>query len=302
MKLADLARGKWSGILKSVGVPDKFLGGKHGPCPFCEGTDRFRFDNKDGKGTFFCNQCGSGDGIEFVKRYNSWDFKTAAREIERVLGHVNAEAPKREMSDQQRVDMLNRLWNGSVPLTGDDMASSYLAGRDALPGLLPECLRFHPHCPVPNGGGFLPAMLAVVLDATGKAANIHRTFLGEHGKADIENPRALMPGALPPGAAVRLYPATGERLGVAEGIETAIRAAKRFRVPVWAALNSGGLEKWLPPAGIGEVLIFGDNDHAFGGQAVAYSLAHKLTVRSRVKAEVHIPTTPGMDWGDVDAA
>ena len=94
----------------------------------------------------------------------------------------------------------------------------------------------------------------------------------------------------------------GERLGVAEGIETAIRAAKRFQVPVWAALNAGMLEKWLPPAGIGEVLIFGDNDHGYGGQASAYALGHTLVTRKRMKAQVLIPTTPGMDWGDIDAA
>jgi putative DNA primase/helicase len=302
MKTPELVRGKWTGTLKLLGIPDSFLTGKHGPCPMCGGSDRFRYDNKDGRGTFYCSQCGAGDGFKLIMQYFNWDFKTAAREIEQKIGHVAAEPPKREMDENQRVDMLNRLWTGASPLTGDDMASRYLAGRDAVPGRAPDCLRFHERCPVPGDGGFLPAMLAVVAGPDGNPTNIHRTFLGSQGKADIESPRAMMPGTLPPGSAVRLYPLRGERLGVAEGIETAIRAAKRFQVPVWAALNSTMLEKWLPPAGIGEVLVFGDNDHAFGGQASAYALAHRLVVRNRVKAQVHIPQTPGMDWGDIDAA
>lgn len=302
MKTADLARGKWSGILKGLGVDDRFLTGKHGPCPFCEGKDRFRFDNKDGKGTFFCSQCGAGDGFEFLKRHKGWDFLMVAREVEKVLGHVSAEPPKPKVDPKQRVDMLNRLWVGSVALSGDDLASRYLAGRGVLPARSPSCLRFHERCPVPFGGGFLPAMLAMVSLPNGDAVNIHRTFLGPNGKADIDKPRAMMPGELPEGSAVRLYPLHGERLGIAEGIETAIAAAKRFKIPVWAALNSTLLEKWTPPAGVTEVMIFGDNDPAFGGQSAAYSLAHRLSTRLRMIADVRIPATAGKDWADSDVA
>ena len=41
--------------------------GRHCPCPVCGGKDRFRFDNKDGRGTYICNQCCSGDGLELIK-------------------------------------------------------------------------------------------------------------------------------------------------------------------------------------------------------------------------------------------
>jgi putative DNA primase/helicase len=52
-------RHRWLDILTGLGVPAKFLRNKHGPCPMCGGKDRFRFDDKDGKGTFFCNGCGA---------------------------------------------------------------------------------------------------------------------------------------------------------------------------------------------------------------------------------------------------
>ena len=57
------ALGKWRGILLSVGVPETALNRRHGPCPMCGGTDRFRFDDKEARGTWICGQCGAGDGV-----------------------------------------------------------------------------------------------------------------------------------------------------------------------------------------------------------------------------------------------
>lgn len=301
MKTADAARGKWRGILLALGVDQKFLGGKHGPCPMCEGRDRFRFDNKDGAGTFICNQCGAGNGFDFLMAINGWDFATAARKVDEIVGNVDREAPRPRMDENVRRDLLNRLWQASAKLEAGDPAFAYLTGRVRLPKSLPACLRFARECPAPDGVK-RPAMVALVQKPDGSAANIHRTFLGPDGKADMDNPRAMMPGELPAGSAVRLFPVHGERLGIAEGIETAFAAAARFGVPVWSAINSTLLAKWEPPAGVKEVLIFGDADHKFGGQAAAYQLAHRLAGRMGLEVQVHIPERAGLDWADSDAA
>ena len=66
--LKDRALGRWRGILPALGVPAKALSNRHGPCPMCGGKDRFRFDDKGGRGTWICSKCGAGDGIELVKR------------------------------------------------------------------------------------------------------------------------------------------------------------------------------------------------------------------------------------------
>ncbi|MEA3307492.1 MAG: primase-helicase zinc-binding domain-containing protein, partial [Elusimicrobiota bacterium] len=51
-ELMSQARGKWYSILTSLGVPESYLTGKHGACPLCRsGKDRWRWDNKDGRGT-----------------------------------------------------------------------------------------------------------------------------------------------------------------------------------------------------------------------------------------------------------
>lgn len=296
-KTADASRGKWRGILLALGVPESFLTGKHGPCPMCAGTDRFRWDNKDGCGGFICGQCGAGNGFDLLMQLKGWDFATTARQIDEVVGNVEREPMRPKIDPKARADMLNRLWTGASRLQPGDPAVAYLAGRVVLPKSLPGCLRFAPQCPAPDGVK-RPALLALVQKDDGEAANIHRTFLGPSGKADMENPRAMMPGTLPDGCAVRLFPVHGERLGIAEGIETALAAASRFNVPVWSAINATMLAKWVPPAGVSEVIVFGDSDSKFGGQAAAYQLAHRLAGRHGVAVEVRIPPILGCDWAD----
>jgi putative DNA primase/helicase len=139
-------------------------------------------------------------------------------------------------------------------------------------------------------------MIALVRGADGTPANIHRTFLTPEGaKADIN--RAMMPGEVPEGSAVRLAP-VAPVMGIAEGIETALAASARFAMPVWSAINSVGLAKWRPPAGVERVIVFGDNDPKYGGQAAAYALAHKIATRDKLAVEVQIPNIVGRDWAD----
>lgn len=53
---AQKAAGQWANILTRFGADAAALDGKHHPCPACGGKDRFRFDDKDGRGTHFCSQ------------------------------------------------------------------------------------------------------------------------------------------------------------------------------------------------------------------------------------------------------
>lgn len=300
-RTADMARGKWRGILLSLGIDQRHLTGKHGPCPMCEGTDRFRWDNQHGNGGYICNQCGAGNGFDLLMQVKGWDFATAAQKVDEIVGNVQREPMPKQMDQRTRADMLNRLWTSGQRISAGDPAFAYLSSRATLPKSLPSCLRFVAECPAPDGVK-RPALLALVQGADGDAANIHRTFLGPDGKADMDNPRAMMPGSLPEGSAVRLFPVHGERLGIAEGIETAFAAAARFGIPVWSAINSTMLSKWTPPAGVKEVAVFGDCDAKFGGQAAAYALAHRLAGRMRLDVSVHIPGKVGRDWADCDVA
>jgi len=84
------ARGRWPEILAALaGLSGEQLSNRHQPCPLCGGTDRYRFDDKDGSGSWFCNQCGgkdqrggAGSGIDLLMRRQGWSFVEAARQVE----------------------------------------------------------------------------------------------------------------------------------------------------------------------------------------------------------------------------
>ena len=94
----EAAKGHWPSILGALaGLSQQQLTDKHQPCPLCNGTDRYRFDDQDGSGSWFCNKCGgktqsggAGSGMDMLMRKNNWDFKRAASEVERYLGIAKA--------------------------------------------------------------------------------------------------------------------------------------------------------------------------------------------------------------------
>lgn len=84
------ARGQWRGILSSLGVAVPDHPRMHTACPGCGGKDRFRFDDKDGDGTFLCSQGGAGtlagDGFDLVQHARHVDAAEALRMVRQVLG------------------------------------------------------------------------------------------------------------------------------------------------------------------------------------------------------------------------
>lgn len=304
-KIADVAKGKWPNILPALGVDKRFLTNRHGPCPMCEGKDRFRFDDKEGKGTWFCRQCGAGDGVTLAMKINGWDFKEAARKINELAGSADRVAIRNGPDPGKvKADML-AFWKSSAPMGAVPAVDAWWRRRvGSLPPLIH--VRGHQALQLWDHGanlGHHPAMLAKIHDAEGRWVNLHRTFLKADGrKSDLTEPRRVMAVTIPPGSAIRLFE-PGEVMGVAEGLETAVAASLLHGVPVWATINSTGLKSWLPPTGVRKVLIFGDNDAKAGGQAAAWALAHRLLCRKEpVEAEVLIPDRVGWDWNDVHAA
>lgn len=299
MKTADAARGKWRGILLQLGIEERFLRDKHGPCPMCGGVDRYRWDNKGGSGSYICGQCGAGNGFDLAMNVLGSSFVEIAKQVDDLVGNVKADAIRKPLDEAKRVELLNNLWGQSKLLVRGDLVCRYLAARGIVLAERIEALRFHPRCRAPNGSEH-PAMLAMVSNPDGTPVTLHRTFLGDGCKADMDEPRALMPGPVPDGAAIQLS-APFEIMGIAEGIETALAASKKFGIPVWAAINSTMLKKWEPPAIAKEIVVFGDNDPKFGGAAAAYTLAHRLAVKGKA-VTVEIPQTRGHDWADDVAA
>jgi putative DNA primase/helicase len=298
MKTLDAARGKWRGILLQLDIDESFLRNRHGPCPLCGGTDRYRWDNKDGNGSYLCSQCGAGTGMQLLQKLKGWDFGTAAREVDKVLGNVSKDPPsKPALAPERRKELLREVWKGSRPLSQGDAAHAYLTGarRLSLAGFDVSDLRFHPKLRRPDnlGGGEYPALLALVRDHAGNPVSLHRTFLGESGHVG----RAMMAGDLPDSIAVRLGAPINGKLAIAEGLETALAVSRVFGVACWSTVNAGYLAKFVPPEGVERVVIYGDSDESFTGQAAAYACARRL-VGMGYSVAVELPSVVGMDWAD----
>lgn len=299
-RTADEAIGRWPGILQALGIDSSFLRNKHGPCPMCGGADRFRFDDKEGRGTWFCSHCGSGDGFSLLKKHFGWDFRQAAKEVDRLIGVVPAGPVAQERTEESKLQALRDVWNASRQVTNGDPVWRYLKRRAGIEVVSTD-IRFHPALRYLSDDGQLlgtfPAMLALMRYPDGNGASIHRTYLTADGqKADVPKPKKIMAGKPLNTSAVRLSPVT-RYLGIAEGIETALAASRRFGVPVWAATNAQLLADWVPPEGVKRVLIAGDNDASYTGQAAAFSLAKRLA-RDGYEVEIQIPETEGKDWAD----
>ncbi|MDN4274983.1 DNA primase, partial [Citrobacter freundii] len=80
------ACGHWPRILPALGVT--VIKNRHQACPVCGGSDRFRFDDKEGRGTWFCNQCGAGDGLKLVEKVFGVTPSEAAGKVNAVTGNL----------------------------------------------------------------------------------------------------------------------------------------------------------------------------------------------------------------------
>jgi putative DNA primase/helicase len=298
-RIQDRAIGRWRAILPGLGVNERFLSSKHGPCPICGGLDRFRWDDKAGSGSFFCNQCGAGSGVDLVMKVRGVPFIEAKKLIEEKLPSAPFVAPKARQ--QGAFNALANVWQRANPLNGRDAASLYLERRGLKFDKAPASIRWLSSLPYiydDKTRSEHPAMVALFVSPDRTEYTVQYTYLDDDGhKAGVPKPRKQAPAKVPPGGAVRLAP-SAETMGIAEGVETALSAAKLFDVPVWAALNAGNLTKWEPPTTCRHVIVFGDNDGNATGQAAAWALAHRLIVLG-FTAEVRIPGEVGDDWNDV---
>lgn len=290
------AKGKWGHVLACCGVNPKHLDGKHGACPMCGGKDRFRYDNRTGRGDYICAKCGVGDGFNLLMKLFNWDFSQASEEVKKYVGGTAVIPPKSGITPEAKQAALRTLWGDTARVKQGDAVDDYLRQRGLSLTEFPKDLRTCPKARADAINSF-PAMIALVRDVEGKPTTLHRTFLSQARKAEISAPRRLMPGEIPAGSAIRLAPYE-KILGIAEGIETALSAMQLFKIPVWAALNAVMLEKWLPPAGVTEVIIFADKDESYTGQKAAYTLAFKLKNLNIEKVSVVIPDVMGQDWND----
>jgi hypothetical protein len=187
-----------------------------------------------------------------------------------------------------------RLWRTAEVLKGS-LGERYLAGR-AITCYSPD-LRFHSRTPLGPRAvvRFLPALLAAVRTDVGIIA-VHRTFLdpATGGIARFSRPKRTL-GGLGHGAVRLAMPGDG-RLGLAEGIETALAAMQLSGMPCWATLGNGRFGLVTIPESVRELHLFLDND---AGGDLAELRGREAHARDGRRIVARRPSARNEDWNDV---
>ena len=185
-----------------------------------------------------------------------------------------------------------RIWGGAHDVPGTP-AARYLASRALFKPSLE--LRYHPR--TPQGPKpftlFRPALVAAVRDSSGLVA-VHRTFLDLRGR-DVAAQPLSRAGLGPFGCGAVRLGGVASRLGLAEGIETALSASALFGMPCWATLGTERFALVELPDMVTELHLFLDND-AGGRRAEKLARDAHCEIPS---IEAHYPSRLGDDWNDV---
>ena len=282
------ACGHWPNILPALGV--KVIKNRHQSCPVCGGSDRFRFDDKEGRGTWFCNQCGAGDGLKLVERVFDVSASEAAQKVNAVTGNLPPVAPEVIAAAEAETDadrktaaaLAVRLMEKTRPASGN----TYLT-RKGFPAL--ECLTL---TAVHKTGGvtFRTGDVVVPLyDDTGALVNLQ--LINSDGLK-----RTLKGGAVK-GAChiIEGQKQAGKRLWIAEGYATALTVHHLTGETVMVALSSvnllslASLAHQKHPAY--QIVLAADRDLNSDGQTKAISAAEAC------EGIVALPPVFG-DWND----
>ncbi|HII0656677.1 TPA: primase-helicase zinc-binding domain-containing protein, partial [Salmonella enterica subsp. arizonae serovar -:z4,z24:-] len=282
------ASGHWPSILTALGV--KVIKNRHQACPVCGGSDRFRFDNKEGRGTWFCNQCGAGDGLKLVEKVFGVTASEAAQKVNAVTGNLPPVAPEviavaeaeTEADRKAAAALAVRLMEKTRPATGN----AYLT-RKGFPAL--ECLTL---TVMHKTGGVTFRVGDVVVplhDDTGALVNLQ--FINADGLK-----RTLKGGAVKGTChIIEGQKHAGKRLWIAEGYATALTVHHLTGETVMVALSSvnllslASLARQKHPAC--QIVLAADRDLNGDGQTKAAAAA------GACEGIVALPPVFG-DWND----
>lgn len=258
----EAARGRWHEVLPALGIAPEHLRNRPGPCPGCGGTDRFRFDDRDGRGTWICGGAGAvqaGDGFDLLGHVHGWTAGEALREVSRVLGLDRASAPlsRRQVPSAPKAPApAPRPWQAVCPVPEEALES--VAG--IVHPTLGRPVRWWAYL-TPRGG----VWFIVVRFESGTSKDLRPLSYGRTEGADRDGWGWKRPGSLIPWNLPALYARHGAPVAVAEG-EKAAGAAGALLPEYVATCGHGGASQahltcWRDLAGR-DVTILPDDDAA----------------------------------------
>ena len=304
-EVTQAAADRWPTVLAGlhIDVPDSPR--RHAPCPACGGSDRFRFDD-GGRGSFICNQCGAGDGLDLIKRVNNCDTTEAAQLAADVLGidyrtvkqdeatatqkreQMKAESQQREQERQrrklaeieQRRGLFVSHWQGLVE-TAFEGESEYLMNKGLVGFIFPV---------LPDG-----SLLLGLVDESG-TVTVAQTITQQGEKR-------LLAGSAKRGAYHAVNEADApQSVLIAEGLATALSVhLARPEALTVCAIDAGNLQpvaqamhQRYPNA---QIIIAADNDIKPGEPNIGKDAAEKAA--KAVSGWVALPpTVKKADWND----
>ena len=284
-QLRRAAHKRWPDILADLaGLDDRQLSNRHQPCPHCGGSDRYRFDDTDGNGGYFCNQCGAGDGFSLLMKVTGWDFAHAASEVGRHLGiapptkHAQAK-PQASTDPEAKRRRAAQIWENAKPESG---LHRYLSHKGIEPhGIRSDGLRLV--IPMRDAAGVIHDVQTIAADGT----------------------KRFLPGSHPQG----LYFAIGMPAGVlciAEGFATAASVHEATGYAVAVAFSADNLKAAaealrakLPDTRL--ILCADDDHHLAGNPGVTKATAAARAVGGSVAVPVFGPDRPekATDFNDL---
>lgn len=283
------AKGHWEAIFQRLDIPTNR---SEGECPSCGGKTRYRFDDREGRGTYYCSHCGAGTGLDLVMKVNQCDARSAAEMVAGVMALPLPEPKPARDKPQSNIAIADKV--AALVAKTVSGESQYLLNK----GL-----------PSPSKALLSDGSLLLVLQG------MDDTTTG----AQVINPdgsKRLLAGTTKKGSfiPVRLQSPAGNEQPVtvliAEGYATGVTVSLLDDGVVLAALDEGNLihvakvcrERWP----LAKIIIAADNDwHELGKCDEKGKPKQNIGVISAEKAAICVsgwvatpPTHHKADWDD----
>lgn len=258
--------------------------GDYWACCFAHGEKRPSFHCDDRKGIYKCFGCGiSGDHFSFLMEKTGCSFYEAVEMLggerefkeETPAEKARREATEARRREDQAKDKLTSeeriraaakaIWRQTVLLEGT-LGHQYFLNRGIGFAVQFESLRFHGALDYFEDGktiGKYPAVVAGLrAPDDGRFLGIWRIYLDDAGNKNTEVPNAKLGlGAYTEyGGSVWLGDPNGAFINTCEGIETGLGIYGITGGVVCPALNTSGMENFIPPKGSKGGLIWPDGD------------------------------------------
>jgi len=269
-------------------------GHRHGACPKCGGTDRFRLDDKEGRGTWFCNQCGNGDGLDLVRLVTGKGVKEASGMVAGTLTLAEvSQQPVKPARNEAARQANGRARFHKLMKKSRQGESRYLSDRGLYGHAFSQLEQ-----PMTIAGTFFSAgsLLLPLIDSDGDITG------GQ--LISPEGDKSLLPGSQLSGSFIALadIPATPpEQVIITEGFATALTVSLIASGWVIAAVAATNLlktaekmrQKWPDT----RIVLAADNDLLDGKENTGRLWAEKAA--KAVNGWVTLPPTRHKaDWDD----